>query len=87
MWKSPIQHQRVVFCAHTDWETRLKSHEQRICLFLLLYRHTQNYVKIPILESILEITVSYVLRESNQLRQKLDVHHYIGCIVSYSDRA
>ncbi len=63
-------------------ETCLQSLEHRICLFLLLYRHIQDYVKIPVLESILEKTVGYVLSQSNQLRMKLDVHHYIGCIVS-----
>ncbi len=83
--KEPIQHQRAVFCAHRQGacrETCLKSLERRICIFLLLYQHIQNYVKIPVLESILEKTVGYVLSESNQLRKKLDVHHYIGCIVS-----
>ncbi len=60
----------------------LKSFEHRICLFLLLYRHIQDYVKIPVLESILEKPVGYVLSQSNQLRKKLDVHHYTGCIVS-----
>ncbi len=45
-------------------------------------KYIQNYVKIPILESILKNTVGYVLSESKQLRKKSDVHHYIGCIVS-----
>ncbi len=63
-------------------ETCLKSLEHRIWIFLLLFRHIKNDVKIPVLDSILEKTVGYVLIESNQLRQKLDVYHYIGCIVS-----
>ncbi len=67
-----------VLCAQgTCRETCLKSREHRICLFLLLYRQIQN----DVLESILKKTVSYVLSESNQLRQKLDVHHYFVCIV------
>ncbi len=33
-------------------------------------KHIQNYVKIPILESILEKTVGYVLSESKHLRKK-----------------
>ncbi len=49
---------------------------------LLLALVPTNTYKIPILESILEKTLGYVLRESNQLRKKSDVHHYIGSIVS-----
>ncbi len=44
-------------------------------------KYIQNDVQIPILESILEKTVGYVLSENKQLRNKSDVHHYIGCIV------
>ncbi len=40
-------------------------------------KYIQNYVKIPVLESILKKTVGYVLSESNQLRKKSDVRHYI----------
>ncbi len=63
-------------------ETRLKAFEHQICLFLLLYRQIQTKLCQKILESILEKTVGYVLSESKQLINKLDVHHYIGCIVS-----
>ncbi len=45
-------------------------------------KYIQNYVKIPVLESILKKTVGYVLSESQQLRKKSDVYHYNGCIVS-----
>ncbi len=45
-------------------------------------KYIQNYVKIAVLESILENTVGYVLSKIKQLRIKLDVHHYIGCFVS-----
>ncbi len=45
-------------------------------------KYKQNDVKIPVLESILEKTVGYVLSESNQLRKKLNVHHYTGCIIT-----
>ncbi len=45
-------------------------------------KYMQNYVKIPILESILDKTVGNVLHESKQLRNKSDVHHYTGCIAS-----
>ncbi len=65
---------RGVLCAQ---DARMRDASQsspvlhhRICLFLLLYRH------------ILKQTVGYVLSQSNQLRKKLYVHHYIGCIVS-----
>ncbi len=45
-------------------------------------KRIQKYVQIPILESILKIAVGYDVRESEQLRKKSDVHHYIECIVS-----
>ncbi len=85
MWKSPIQHQRAVFCAHRAHaerrvSKRLNTEFASSCSYTEKY--IQNYVKISVLESILEKTVGYVLRESKQLRKKSDVHHYIGCIVS-----
>ncbi len=73
---------RAQFSTRARRETRLKVLEHCIYLFLLLYRQIQNDVKIPVLESILEKAVGY---GNNQLRQKSDVSHYIGCIVSKID--
>ncbi len=78
MWKCPIQHQRGVLCAQgARKEMHLKVLEHRIWLVLLT-----NTFKIPVLESILEKTVGYVLSESKEFSKKLYVHYYIGCIVS-----
>ncbi len=80
MWKSPIQHQRAVFCAQRRVSKRLNTEFDSSCS--CTDKYIQNYVKIPVLESILEKPVGYVLSEIKPLRKKLDVHHYIGCIVS-----
>ncbi len=47
-----------------------------------IYKYIQNYAEIPVLASIFEKTVGYVLSERKQFGKKLDVYHYIGCIVS-----
>ncbi len=75
---------RGVLCAQgTHRETQLKAHQHWFCLFLLLYRHMHTkWCKISILESILEKTVGYVLSESKQFSKKVDMHHYIGYMVS-----
>ncbi len=67
---------RRVQCARR--EPRLKSLEPRIILFLLLYRkiHTKLCQNTRLGEYPRK-TVGYVLSESNQLRKKSDVRHYI----------
>ncbi len=62
---------RGVLCAQgARRETRLKALEHRISCSCT-DKYIQNYVKIPVLESILEKTVGYVLSESKQLRNRM----------------
>ncbi len=85
MWKSQIPHQHAVFCAHrADIERRvsISLNTEFASSCSCTDKYMQNYVKIYILESILDKTVGNVLSESKQLRNKSDVHHYTGCIAS-----
>ncbi len=83
MWKNPTPH--AVFCAHKVHaegrvSNRLNTELASSCS--CTDKYIQIYVKIPVLESILGNTVSYVLSESKQFCKKLDVHRFIGCFVS-----
>ncbi len=64
-------------------ETRLNKLKHRICLLLLLYRQIHaKWCQNTHLGEYPRQTVGNVLRESKQLRNKSDVHHYTGCIAS-----
>ncbi len=66
-----------MFSAHAESRVSNRLNPELTSSCSCTEKYIQNYVKIPVLKSILKKTVGYVLSKSNQLRKKSDVRHYI----------